>query len=70
MNQEQILNKILIEFQQETSSVSVENIYFLVNFKTKNIIIKPDNYELQPRERVYSFKKYQGSVFLNLEEEY
>lgn len=70
MNEQDILNYIFQERKEWISGGDLEKQYLVANNKNKTISTKPEEYELKPREKIYSFYKKNGGCFIKLEEEY
>jgi len=65
----EIIYKILDTFE-ETQNPSCEPFEVVVNKKNKTVSLREEDYELQPREKSFIFKKENGSCYLDLKEEY
>lgn len=70
MNEQDILNYVFSTHPLWIANGDLDKKYLIFNKKDKTIFIKPDNYDLKPREAIYSFCKKNGGCFVNLEEEY
>lgn len=70
VTEEQIKQYIFENFSDRISGPNCPKFYLIVNFKDKSIKEKLGEYDLKPRERIYSFYKECGGGFLTLEDEY
>lgn len=70
VTEDQIKTYIFENFYDRLSGPNCDKFYLIVNYKDKSIKEKPIEYELKPRERIYSFYKQYGCGILTLEDEY
>jgi hypothetical protein len=70
VTEDQIKAYIFEHFYDRLSGPNCDKFYLIVNFKDNTIIEKPEEHDLKPRERIYSFYKENGGGFLTLEDQY
>ena len=70
INEQDILNYVFDKQKPWISGGDLGKQYLITNNKDNTIIIKPNDYILKPREKIYSFCKKNGGCFVTLEEEY
>lgn len=69
MTEKEILEYITLNIE-ESFYDTCEPFEVVVNNKNKTVVVRPQNYELQPREKAYLYKRINNSSFLSLSEEY
>ena len=70
INEQDILNYVFDKQKPWINGGDLDKQYLITNNKDNTIIIKPNDYILKPREKIYSFFKKNGGCFVTLEEEY
>lgn len=70
INEQDVLNYVFDKQKLWISGGDLDKQYLVINNKDNSIIVKPNDYVLGPREKIYSFYKKSGGCFIKLEEEY